>query len=109
MGDRGKGGEKRKLGRGEEETRMLPTWERALPELWSRVCVCECMGGLEPAREDRPHCTIKASEAEGRGRKGQREDRGGWGVGAGGEASEGKPAAVAALSINSPEELALRT
>lgn len=30
-------------------------------------------------------------------------------MGAGGEASQGKPAAVAALSINSPEELALRT
>lgn len=57
---------------------MLPTWERALPELWSSVCVCECMGGLEHAREDRPHCTIKA---EGRGRKGQRKDRGGWGGG----------------------------
>lgn len=30
-------------------------------------------------------------------------------MGAGGEASEGNPAAVAALSINSPEELALGT
>lgn len=81
LGDRGKGGEKRKLGREEEETQMLPAWEGALHELWSSVCVCECMGGLEPAREDRPHCTIKALEAEGRGRKGQREDRGGWGGG----------------------------
>lgn len=82
-GDRVKGGEKRKLGRGEDGTQMLPTWEGALHELWSSVCecMCECMGGLEPAREDRPHCTIKALEAEGRGRKGQREDRGGWGGG----------------------------
>lgn len=72
FGDRGKGGEKRKLGREEEETQMLPAWEGALHELWSSVCVCECMGGLEPAREDRPYCTIKALEAEGRGRKGQK-------------------------------------
>lgn len=113
LGDRSKGGEKRTLlGRGKEETQMLATWEGALHALVQLVCLCACASAwaaLSPPGRTGPTAQSKPQKQKEEAGRDKREDRGGWGVGAGGEASEGKPAAVAALSINSPEELALRT